>query len=62
MATLLASYHVTAPVAQVADNEALVLLQIVGFVVPVGAAITPPTVTDTTVNGLKQFPFSQRTL
>ena len=40
MATLLALYQVTIPVAQVAVNEALVLLQMVGFIVPVGVVIT----------------------
>ena len=61
IATELALYQLTVPVAQVADNEAVAPEQIVGLFVPVGAVILP-IVTETATKGLKQAPLSQRTL
>ena len=54
-------YQATFPDAQVADNEAVALLQMVGFDVPVGA-VTPFIETLTATKPLKQVPLSQRTL
>ena len=54
-------YQATFPEAQVADNEAVALLQMVGFDVPVGA-VTPFIETLTATKLLWQLPLSQRTL
>ena len=58
-------YQATVPVAQVADNETVLLAQIV--VVPlgntlVGDATAVCTVTTTSTNKLAQLPLSHRTL
>ena len=52
----------TFPVAQVADNEAVALLQIVGEFVEVGVVGVAFTVTETATKSLLQLPDSQRTL
>ena len=54
-------YQATFPEAQVAANEAVALLQIVAFAVPVGA-VTPFIETFTATKLLWQLPLSQRTL
>ena len=54
-------YQATFPVAQVADNEVVALLQMLGFDVPVGA-VTPFIETLTATKLLWQLPLSQRTL
>ena len=61
IATELALYQTGLPVVQDADNEAVVLLQILGLEVPVGAE-TAFIETFTATKPLKQVPLSQRTL
>ena len=46
----------------VADKDILVLLQIIGFEIPVGAETDSVTFTITSTKVLKQLPFSHRTL
>lgn len=60
--TLFELYHFGVPVTQVADSDVFVLLQIVGFEVPVGDAANALTFTTTLAKLLKQLPFSHLTL
>ena len=61
IATELALYHTGEPEAQVAVNEAVAPLQMLGELVPVGA-VGAFIETFTATNELKHKPLSQRTL